>query len=177
MSSDSSAFVALNIAVLTVSDTRRSDNDTSGGYLSGVATAAGHALADRALVVDDVYRIRAQLSIWIADPAIEVVLITGGTGFAGRDSTPEAVEPLFDKTIVGFGEVFRALSLAEIGTSTVQSRALAGLANRTLIFCMPGSTGACRTAWTGILQQQLDVRHRPCNFVGLLRPDCPDSNT
>lgn len=171
MSSDSSAFVALNIAVLTVSDTRGPETDTSGDYLAEAATAAGHSLADRALVIDDVYRIRAQLSSWIADSGIEVVLITGGTGFAGRDSTPEAVEPLFDKTIVGFGEVFRALSLTEIGTSTVQSRAIAGLANRTLIFCMPGSTGACRTAWTGILQEQLDARHRPCNFVGLLRPD------
>lgn len=171
MLSDSSLFVALNVAVLTVSDTRGADDDTSGRFLSEAATSAGHSLADRALVIDDVYRIRAQLSIWIADPGVEVVLITGGTGFAGRDSTPEAVEPLFDKTIVGFGEVFRALSLAEIGTSTVQSRALAGLANRTLIFCMPGSTGACRTAWAGILEEQLDARHRPCNFVGLLRPE------
>lgn len=171
MPSEVSTIVALNIAVLTVSDTRGPDEDTSGRFLSEAATAAGHQLADRALVIDDVYRIRAQLSIWIADPGVEVVLITGGTGFAGRDSTPEAVEPLFDKTIVGFGEVFRALSLAEIGTSTVQSRAVAGLANRTLIFCMPGSTGACRTAWTGILREQLDVRHRPCNFVGLLRPE------
>lgn len=171
MSSQVSGIVALNIAVLTVSDTRGPDDDTSGRFLSEAAIAAGHELADRALLIDDVYRIRAQLSIWIADPGVEVVLITGGTGFAGRDSTPEAVEPLFDKTIVGFGEVFRALSLAEIGTSTVQSRALAGLANRTLIFCMPGSTGACRTAWTGILREQLDARHRPCNFVGLLRPE------
>jgi len=171
MPSEDSSIVALNIAVLTVSDTRGPDDDTSGRFLCEAATAAGHQLADRALVIDDVYRIRAQLSIWIADPDVEVVLITGGTGFAGRDSTPEAVEPLFDKTIVGFGEVFRALSLAEIGTSTVQSRALAGLANRTLIFCMPGSTGACRTAWTGIIREQLDVRHRPCNFVGLLRPE------
>lgn len=170
MPSDVSSIVALNIAVLTVSDTRGPDDDTSGRFLSEAAAAAGHQLVDRALVIDDVYRIRAQLSLWIADPGVEVVLITGGTGFAGRDSTPEAVEPLFDKTIVGFGEVFRALSLAEIGTSTVQSRALAGLANRTLIFCMPGSTGACRTAWTGILREQLDARHRPCNFVGLLRP-------
>lgn len=166
-----SPVIALRVAILTVSDTRGPDNDTSGDYLSGAAAAAGHQVVAREIVVDDIYRIRAQLSIWIANPQVEVVLLTGGTGFAGRDSTPEAVEPLFDKAIVGFGEVFRALSLAEIGTSTVQSRALAGLANRTLIFCMPGSTGACRTAWTGILQEQLDAGHRPCNFVGLLRPE------
>ncbi|MEQ8515611.1 MAG: molybdenum cofactor biosynthesis protein B [Chromatocurvus sp.] len=171
MPSEPPAFAALRVAVLTVSDTRGPDSDTSGDYLSDAATASGHRVVARDLVVDDIYRIRARLSIWIADPDVEVVLVTGGTGFAGRDSTPEAVEPLFDKTIVGFGEVFRALSLEEIGTSTVQSRALAGLANRTLIFCMPGSTGACRTAWTGILQAQLDAGHRPCNFVGLLRPD------
>lgn len=170
MASDSPTDVALNIAIMTVSDTRSTENDTSGNYLVDALTGAGHSLADRALIIDDVYRIRAQLSIWIADPEVDVVLITGGTGFAGRDSTPEAVEPLFDKSVVGFGEVFRALSLAEIGTSTVQSRALAGLANRTLVFCMPGSTGACRTAWTGILRQQLDAAHRPCNFIGLLRP-------
>lgn len=170
MASDSPTDVALNIAIMTVSDTRSTENDTSGNYLVDALTGAGHRLADRALIIDDVYRIRAQLSIWIADPEVDVVLITGGTGFAGRDSTPEAVEPLFDKSVVGFGEVFRALSLAEIGTSTVQSRALAGLANRTLVFCMPGSTGACRTAWTGILRQQLDAAHRPCNFIGLLRP-------
>lgn len=169
MASDSSTDVALNIAIMTVSDTRSTENDTSGNYLVDALTGAGHRLANRALIIDDVYRIRAQLSIWIADPEVDVVLITGGTGFAGRDSTPEAVEPLFDKSVVGFGEVFRALSLAEIGTSTVQSRALAGLANRTLVFCMPGSTGACRTAWTGILRQQLDAAHRPCNFIGLLR--------
>lgn len=170
MASDSPTDVALNIAIMTVSDTRSTENDTSGNYLVDALTGAGHRLANRALIIDDVYRIRAQLSIWIADPEVDVVLITGGTGFAGRDSTPEAVEPLFDKSVVGFGEVFRALSLAEIGTSTVQSRALAGLANRTLVFCMPGSTGACRTAWTGILRQQLDAAHRPCNFIGLLRP-------
>lgn len=170
MPSSSPDVAALRVAVLTVSDTRGPDNDTSGDYLSDAATSAGHRVVARDLIIDDVYRIRARLSIWIVDPEVEIVLVTGGTGFAGRDSTPEAVEPLFDKTIVGFGEVFRALSLTEIGTSTVQSRALAGLANRTLIFCMPGSTGACRTAWTGILREQLDADHRPCNFVGLLRP-------
>lgn len=171
MSSDSSSFVPLRVALLTVSDTRGPDDDTSGSFLSDAALAAGHRVVARDIVVDDIYQIRARLSAWIADPEVEVVLVTGGTGFAGRDSTPEAVEPLFDKAIIGFGEVFRALSLAEIGTSTVQSRALAGLSNRTLIFCMPGSTGACRTAWKGILLEQLDARHRPCNFVGLLRPD------
>lgn len=169
MHASSPASPPLNIAVLTVSDTRGPENDTSGDYLCDAARASGHQLVAREIVIDDVYRIRAQLSLWIAAPDVDVVLVTGGTGFAGRDATPEAVEPLFDKAIVGFGEVFRALSLAEIGTSTVQSRALAGLANRTLIFCMPGSTGACRTAWTGILAEQLDASHRPCNFVGLLR--------
>jgi molybdenum cofactor biosynthesis protein B len=124
----------------------------------------------RALIPDDVYQIRAVLSQWIADSHVQAVLITGGTGFSGRDSTPEAVAPLFDKHIEGFGEVFRALSFAEIGSSTVQSRALAGLANRTAIFCMPGSTGACRTAWNGILRDQLDGAHRPCNFVAVLTP-------
>lgn len=158
----------LGIAVLTVSDTRGPENDTSGDFLARAATDAGHAVVARALVPDDVYRIRAQLSQWIIDDAVHAVLVTGGTGFAGRDSTPEAVLPLFDKQIEGFGEVFRALSLQEIGTSTVQSRAVAGLANRTAIFCMPGSTGACRTAWQGILADQLDSSHRPCNFVAVL---------
>ncbi|MEQ8265513.1 molybdenum cofactor biosynthesis protein B [Pseudohaliea sp.] len=161
--------VDLAVAVLTVSDTRGPEDDTSGDYLASAAAGAGHRVVARDLVPDDVYRLRAVLSAWIADTTVEVVLVTGGTGFAGRDSTPEAVTPLLDKHIVGFGEVFRSLSLAEIGSSTVQSRALAGLANGTLLFCMPGSTGACRTAWEGILREQLDSRHRPCNFVGLLR--------
>jgi molybdenum cofactor biosynthesis protein B len=161
--------IDLSVAVLTVSDTRGPEDDSSGDYLAAAAGDAGHRVVARDLVPDDVYRLRAVLSAWIADPAVEVVLVTGGTGFAGRDSTPEAVTPLLDKHIVGFGEVFRALSLAEIGSSTVQSRALAGLANGTLLFCMPGSTGACRTAWEGILREQLDSRHQPCNFVGLLR--------
>lgn len=159
---------ALGIAVLTVSDTRGPENDSSGDFLATAAAGAGHSVAARALVPDDIYRIRAQLSQWIVAADIHAVLVTGGTGFAGRDSTPEAVLPLFDKQIEGFGEVFRALSLQEIGTSTVQSRAVAGLANRTAIFCMPGSTGACRTAWHGILADQLDSRHRPCNFVAVL---------
>jgi molybdenum cofactor biosynthesis protein B len=163
-----STFTALGVAVLTVSDTRGAHNDTSGDFLAEAAGVAGHHIVHRALVPDDIYRIRAELSQWIVDSAVHAVLITGGTGFAGRDSTPEAVAPMFDKTIEGFGEVFRALSLAEIGSSTVQSRALAGLANNTAIFCVPGSTGACRTAWNGIIRDQLDSRHRPCNFVAVL---------
>jgi molybdenum cofactor biosynthesis protein B len=159
---------ALSVAVLTVSDSRTRENDTSGDYLVEALEEAGHRAADRAIVRDDVYQIRARLSAWIADDTVDVVLITGGTGFSGRDSTPEAVAPLFDKAIDGFGEVFRALSYAEIGSSTVQSRALAGFANNTVIFCMPGSTGACRTAWSGLIREQLDSRHRPCNFVGVL---------
>ena len=142
----------LNVAVLTVSDTRTRDTDTSGQFLEDALLGAGHNLADRTIVIDDIYRIRAVLSAWIADPDMHSVLVTGGTGFSGRDSTPEAVLPLFDKTIEGFGEVFRALSFEEIGSSTVQSRALAGLANRTAIFCMPGSTGACKTAWNGLIR-------------------------
>lgn len=160
--------LALGVAVLTVSDTRGSADDTSGDYLVAAAGDAGHRLADRALVPDDIYRIRAVISQWIADPRVQVVLVTGGTGFAGRDSTPEAVAVLFDKHIEGFGEMFRRLSQDEIGSSTVQSRALAGLANRTAVFCLPGSTGACRTGWEGILRDQLDGRHRPCNFVAVL---------
>jgi molybdenum cofactor biosynthesis protein B len=159
----------LNVAVLTVSDTRTPDTDTSGAFLEEALLAAGHQIADRQIVIDDVYQLRAIVSRWIADPEVEVVLTTGGTGFSGRDSTPEALLPLFDKTIDGFGEVFRAISLTDIGSSTVQSRALAGMANGTVIFCMPGSTGACRTAWEGVLRDQLDSEHRPCNFVGVLR--------
>ena len=160
---------ALNVAVLTVSDTRTRETDTSGAFLEEALVAAGHVVADRQIVIDDVYQLRAIVSQWIADPKVEVVLTTGGTGFSGRDSTPEALSPLFDKAIDGFGEVFRALSLEEIGSSTVQSRALAGMANGTVIFCMPGSTGACRTAWEGVLKDQLDSEHQPCNFVGVLR--------
>jgi molybdenum cofactor biosynthesis protein B len=158
----------LAIAVLTVSDSRTEETDTSGHYLVEALTAAGHRAAAKAIVVDDVYQIRAVLSQWIADAGIDAVLVTGGTGFSGRDSTPEAVRPLFDKDIDGFGEVFRALSHAEIGSSTIQSRALAGFANNTVIFCMPGSTGACTTAWQGLIREQLDSSHRPCNFVGVL---------
>ncbi len=162
-------FEPLNICVLTVSDTRNLLTDTSGQKLQDLLVAAGHKLHARDLVVDDIYQIRAVISKWIADSHAQVILITGGTGFAGRDSTVEAVVPLFDKTVVGFGELFRQISYEEIGTSTIQSRATAGLSNRTLIFCLPGSTGACTTAWEGIIASQLDSRHKPCNFVGQLR--------
>lgn len=162
-------FEPLNICILTVSDTRNLTTDTSGQKLQDLLLAAGHKLHARELVIDDIYQIRAVISKWIADVQAQVVLITGGTGFAGRDSTTEAVVPLFDKTVVGFGELFRQVSYEEIGTSTIQSRATAGLANRTLIFCLPGSTGACVTAWEKIIVEQLDSRHKPCNFVGQLR--------
>jgi len=165
MSTPVTDFIPLRIAVLTVSDTRTRKDDTSGDYLEEQLLAAGHQLADRCLVPDDVYRMRAVVSQWIADSAVHCVLVTGGTGFTGRDNTPEAIAPLFDKVVDGFGELFRHFSLEEIGTATLQSRALAGMANRTLIFCMPGSTNACRTAWIRILASQLDNRSRPCNFV------------
>ena len=163
------SFVPLNIAVLTVSDTRTTETDTSGQLLVDRLTAAGHRLAARVLLKDDLYRIRAQVANWIAEDMVQVVLITGGTGFTGRDSTPEAVACLLDKQVDGFGELFRQISLTDIGTSTIQSRALAGLANATLVCCLPGSTGACRTAWDGILAEQLDARHGPCNFVAHLK--------
>ena len=160
-------FLALGAAVLTVSDTRTAANDSSGDYLASALQQLGHELRARELQRDDRYQIRATLSAWIADPSVQLILLTGGTGFAPRDCTPEAIAPLFDKSIPGFGELFRALSYQEIGTATVQSRALAGLANDSLIFALPGSTGACRTAWQQILQEQLDSRHKPCNFIGL----------
>ena len=167
--SSQQTFEPLNICVLTVSDTRNFDTDTSGQKLQDLLLAAGHKLHDRSLVVDDIYQIRAVISQWIVDTQAQVILITGGTGFAGRDSTVEAVTPLFDKTVVGFGELFRQISYEEIGTSTIQSRATAGFSNRTLIFCLPGSTGACTTAWQKIIAEQLDSTHRPCNFVGQLK--------
>ncbi len=158
----------LNIAILTVSDTRNETTDQSGSYLIEQIQADGHHLADRQIVIDDIYKIRAQLSNWIADDDIQAIIITGGTGFYGRDSTPEAVMPLFDKEMPGFGELFRQVSYDEIGSSTIQSRALGGLANNKVIFCLPGSTGACKTAWTKIIQQQLTLEFKPCNFVKLL---------
>lgn len=163
--SKSNNFTPLNIAVLTVSDTRTLLTDTSGNYLVEALQKDGHRIFQRELVKDDIYLMRAVVSAWIADPEVEVILTTGGTGFTGRDSTPEALAPLFDKQIDGFGELFRQLSYNDIGTSTVQSRCLAGLANRTAIFCFPGSTGACQLGWEKILQSQLDSRTSPCNFV------------
>jgi molybdenum cofactor biosynthesis protein B len=165
-----SPFEPLNIAVLTVSDTRTLETDTSGQLLVDRLSAAGHHLVERVLLKDDLYRIRARVANWIAEETVQVVLITGGTGFTGRDSTPEAVSCLLDKHVEGFGELFRQVSLADIGTSTIQSRALAGLANATLVCCLPGSTHACRTAWDAILAEQLDARYRPCNFVPHLKP-------
>lgn len=162
------AFRPLRIAVLTVSDTRTAENDTSGDLLAERLRAAGHELADRRLEADDVYRLRAAVSAWIADPEVDCVLVTGGTGITGRDNTPEALRPLLERDIPGFGELFRYYSLEEIGTSTIQSRAFAGTANATLVFALPGSTGACRTAWERILGPQLDARTKPCNFVSLI---------
>ena len=162
------ASKSLQIAVLTVSDTRTEADDASGDVLCQRLVGAGHALAGRAIEIDDVYRIRARVSTWIADPAIDAILATGGTGFSDRDSTPEALLPLFDKTIDGFGELFRQVSLTQIGSSTIQSRAVGGLANGTLIFALPGSTNACRTGWDEILQYQLDADFKPCNFAELI---------
>ena len=162
-------FTSLAIAVLTVSDSRTLENDSSGQYLAGAIVEAGHRLAARALLPDNRYRMRAQVAAWIADEAIDGVIVTGGTGFTGRDSTPEAIEPLLDKLMPGFGETFRAVSFDEIGTSTMQSRAFAGLANGTFVFCLPGSTSACRTAWEKLLRAQLDSRTKPCNLA-TLRP-------
>lgn len=165
---DNAEFKPINIAVMTVSDTRTEETDSSGKLLVDRLTEQGHKLADKKIIIDDIYQLRAQVSQYIADDEVNAVVITGGTGTTGRDVTPEAMRPLFDKEIEGFGEVFRFLSLDDIGTSTVQSRALAGVANGTLIFCVPGSSGACELAWDGILQHQLDSRTKPCNFVNIL---------
>lgn len=159
---------SLNIAVLTVSDTRTDENDFSGRSLQEALLIAGHHLHEKTILKDDKYSIRAKLSEWIADTDVQIVLITGGTGFADRDITPEAVKPLLDKEIPGFGEMFRYLSYTEIGSSTIQSRALAGMANGTFVFCLPGSTGACKLAWEKLLKQQLDSRNKPCNIVDIL---------
>ena len=161
-------FIPLNIAVLTVSDTRTEKDDKSGALLAERLSSAGHRLAEKAIVRDDVYAIRATVSAWIADDNVQVVLTTGGTGVTGRDGTPEAVRPLLDKEIPGFGEMFRVLSYEQIKTSTLQSRAVAGVANATYIFCLPGSSGACRDAWDKIISAQLDYRTRPCNLVELM---------
>lgn len=162
-------FKPLSLCVLTVSDSRTADNDTSGDYLCDALRDGGHRLHERAIVRDDKYAMRALVSRWIADGGVDGIIVTGGTGFTGRDSTPEALLPLLDKQMPGFGELFRALSFEEIGTSTLQSRAFAGLANATFLFALPGSTSACRTAWEKIVHAQLDARTRPCNLA-TLRP-------
>lgn len=162
------AFLPLNIAVLTVSDSRTEADDKSGQTLVERLTAAGHKLAEKAIVRDDRYAIRAVVSRWIADPEVQVVITTGGTGLTGRDGTPEALEILFDKTIDGFGEMFRKLSFDDIGTSTIQSRAIAGVANGTVVFALPGSSGACRDGWDKLIVHQLDARTRPCNLVEIM---------
>ena len=167
-STKASEFVALNIAVLTVSDSRTEDTDKSGKLLAARLTAAGHRLAEKRIVPDDVYAIRAVVAGWIADADVNAVITTGGTGVTGRDGTPEAVSPLLDKTIDGFGEVFRAISYEQIRTSTIQSRAMAGVANGTYVFCVPGSSGACATAWDELISAQLDIRTRPCNLAELM---------
>ena len=162
-------FIPLNLCVLTVSDTRTLAQDSSGDYLVQALGDAGHQLVERELLRDDIYLMRALVSRWIADERVDGILVTGGTGFTGRDSTPEALLPLLDKQMPGFGELFRAISLDEIGTSSLQSRAFAGLANGTFLFALPGSTSACRTAWEKIIRSQLDSRARPCNLA-TLRP-------
>jgi len=165
---ESRAFIPLNIAVLTISDSRTESDDTSGGYLVKALEETGHRLAEKRIVPDDIYQIRAAVSTWIADPQVNAVVTTGGTGITGRDGTPEAVAPLLDKEIEGFGELFRAISYQQIRTSSLQSRAVAGVANSTFIFCLPGSSGACRTGWEEIIREQLDNRHMPCNLVMLM---------
>jgi molybdenum cofactor biosynthesis protein B len=167
-SSKKSEFVALDIAVLTVSDSRTEETDKSGKLLADRLQAAGHRLAEKRIIPDDVYAIRAVVAAWIADAGVDAVITTGGTGVTGRDGTPEAVSVLLDKTIDGFGEVFRTISREQIGTSTIQSRAMAGVANGTYVFCVPGSSGACATAWDSLISAQLDIRTRPCNLAELM---------
>ncbi len=161
-------FLALNIAVLTVSDSRTEETDKSGRLLAERLEAAGHRLYEKAIVPDDVYRVRAVVARWCAEEGVHVIITTGGTGVTGRDGTPEAVRPLFDKELEGFGEIFRVISYEDIGSSTIQSRAIAGVSNGTFIFCVPGAAGACATAWDGLIQHQLDLRTRPCNLVELM---------
>src|SRR4051794_19325219 len=165
---ETKAFIPLNIAVLTISDTRSLADDKSGATLADRLTAAGHHLAAREIIVDDVDAIRVIIRIWIADPNVDAIITTGGTGFTGRDVTPEAVEPLFEKRMEGFSTAFHMGSFGKIGSSTIQSRATAGVVGATFIFCLPGSPGACRDAWDEILKYQLDYRHRPCNFVEIM---------
>lgn len=165
----SEGLIPVNAVVITVSDTRTVETDTSGRYLADRLLEAGHNLVDKHIIKDDTYKLRALVANCIADDKIQAVLVTGGTGFTFRDNTLRAITPLLDVHIDGFGEVFRYLSHGEIGSSTIQSRAFAGMSNGTIIFCMPGSTGACRTAWEGIISSQLDSRHKPCNFVDKLK--------
>lgn len=168
MSDNTRQFIPLNIAIMVVSDSRTEATDTSGKTLVDRLTEAGHRCAEKAIVADDIYLIRAKMSAWIADPAINAIISTGGTGVTGRDGTPEAIQPLLDKELNGFGEVFRTISYDEIGTSTIQSRAIAGVANGHYIFCVPGSSGACRTAWDKLISAQLDYRTSPCNLVEVM---------
>lgn len=161
-------FIPVGIAVLTVSDSRTLETDSSGAFLASRIETAGHDLRDRKIITDDLQKIREQVVLWSKNPAIDVVITTGGTGFTGRDVTPEALEPVFDKRMDGFSALFHHLSFTKIGTSTIQSRATAGLLNQTFVFVLPGSGGACRDAWDGIIAQQLDYRHRPCNFVEIM---------
>lgn len=161
-------FIAIGIAVLTVSDTRGLEDDKSGDTLVGRIEGAGHKLAARAIVKDDIEQIQAQIKAWSDDETVDAIVTTGGTGFTGRDVTPDAIEPLFDKRMDGFSEVFHRLSFDKIGTSTIQSRATAGLVGTTFVFVVPGSSGACKDAWDGILRLQLDYRHMPCNFIEIM---------
>lgn len=165
---ESRRFIALNIAILTVSDTRTLEDDRSGDTLVGRLEKAGHALADRAIVTDDKALIANKVKYWVAREHVDIVITTGGTGFTGRDVTPDAIEPLFDKRMEGFSTLFHQISFEKIGTSTLQSRATAGLIGTTFVFCLPGSPGACKDGWDGILQHQLDYRHMPCNFVEIM---------
>lgn len=161
-------FIPLNIALMTISDTRTQADDKSGAVLRSLVDEAGHRIQEQIIVPDDIYQIRAAVSRWIADPEVQAVVTTGGTGITGRDGTPEAVRPLLDKVIDGFGEMFRMLSYELIGTSTIQSRAIAGVANGTFLFCLPGSSGACKDGWSKLIAHQLDYRTRPCNLVELM---------
>ena len=166
--SEEREFHPLNLALMTISDSRTAADDKSGAMHKRLTTEAGHQIHEQCIVRDDIYQIRAAVSRWIADPAVQAVITTGGTGITGRDGTPEAVRPLLDKVIDGFGEMFRVISYELIGTSTMQSRALAGVANGTFVFCLPGSSGACKDAWTKLISHQLDYRTRPCNLVELM---------
>ena len=166
--SETREFIPLNLALMTISDTRTEADDKSGAMLRKLVGEAGHKIYEQLIVPDDIYQIRAAVSRWIADPEVQAIITTGGTGITGRDGTPEAVAPLLDKVIDGFGEMFRVVSYELIGTSTLQSRAVAGVANGTFVFCLPGSSGACKDGWSKLISQQLDYRTQPCNLVELM---------